>query len=61
LSLNSAFINISNVESCELNVEMLIKKIGDIDFYNINDLKADVNESKVEKLAIQLANQLVQF
>jgi len=40
---------------------MLIKKIGDIDFYNINDLKADVNESKVEKLAIQLANQLVQF
>ncbi len=54
-------MDISDVESCELNVEEPIDEAGGADFHDIDDPEADVDESEVGKLAVQLANQLVQF
>jgi hypothetical protein len=60
-SLGSASIDISEVKSCEINVHKPIKEVEDADFPDIDDLLPDIGEAEVEKLAIRLTNQLVQF
>ena len=60
-SLGSASMDISDVESCELNVNEPIGEVEGADFPDIDDLVPDVGQSEVEKLATRLTNQLVQF
>jgi Fe-S cluster biogenesis protein NfuA len=54
-------MDISDVESCELNVNELIEEVEDAGFQDIDDLVPDVGQSEIEKLAVRLTNQLVQF
>ena len=49
-------MDISDVESCELNVNELIKEVEGADFLDINDLVAVIGQSEVEKLATRLTN-----
>jgi hypothetical protein len=60
-SLGSASMDISEIESCELHINKPIEEGEDADFPDIDDLVPDVGQSEVEKLAIRLTNQLVQF
>ena len=55
-SLGSASIDISDVESCELNVNEPIGEVEGADFPDIDDLVPDVGQSEVEKLATRLTN-----
>jgi hypothetical protein len=60
-SLGSASMDISDVEYCEINVQEPIQEVEDADFQDIDDFVLDEDESEVEKLAIRLTEQLVQF
>jgi hypothetical protein len=60
-SLGSASTDISEVESCELNVQEPIEEVEDAEFPDIDDLLPDVDQLEVEKLAVRLTNQLVRF
>jgi len=65
-SLGSASMVTSEIESCELNVYEPIQDFQDIDDLvpdvgQSDDLVPGVGQSEVDKLAIQLTNQLVQF
>jgi hypothetical protein len=60
-SLGSASMDISEVESCELNIQEPIQQVDDSGFQDIDDLVLDIDQLDIEKLAIQLTNQLVQF
>ena len=55
-SLGSASMDISEVKSCELNIEEPIQEVEDADFQDIDDLVLDVGQLEVEKLAIRLTN-----
>jgi hypothetical protein len=58
-SLGSASIDISDVESCELNVNEPIKEVEDAGFQDIDNVVPDIGQLEAEKLAIRLTNQLV--
>jgi hypothetical protein len=60
-SLGSASMDISDIESCELNVYEPVQEVEDAEFPDFDDQLPDVDQSEVEKLAVRLANQLVQF
>ena len=54
-------MDISEVESCELNIQESIRQVEDADFQDIDNLVPNMDQLEVEKLAIRLTNQLVQF
>jgi len=60
-SLGSASMDISDIESCELNVYEPVQEVEDAEFPDFDDQLPDVDQLEVEKLAVRLANQLVQF
>jgi hypothetical protein len=43
-------MDISDMESCELNVDKPIKEAEDADFRDIDDLVPNIGQSEVEKL-----------
>jgi hypothetical protein len=60
-SLGSASMVISEPESEEPDIREPIQEAEDADFQDIDDLVPGVGQSEVEKLAIRLTDQLVQF
>ena len=60
-SLGSASMDISEPETEELDIEEPVIEQENVDFPDIDDLVPDVDESEVGKLAVRLANQLIQF